>query len=197
MNRWLAGALAAVAALWAPSQAGATIYWEQTYAPDPSGVTNLNFDDWAPIDPAEREVALSLQVIGGEFQYVDWLISGYYHFYTTCCGWDYAASAGSASGDTCGVEYGACASVLGPTRAAIWYWPYAWSPGPDIFDLTFSGEIEVSDASVIGNQPFTLTLMSTPEAPEAPTWAMMLLGFAGLGYAGYRRAKASRATRAA
>src|SRR5271165_2329539 len=172
MRRWLSVPIAALAGLCTAPQAGAAVFWEQTYTPDPSGVTSVDiFDDsgMASVGVVYGEAGLyeaGLQVIGGQFQDVAWFFSGSVDYYDKCCGWEDAFIYGYAQGDLCEMNLGVGESHVGTSLAVIRYWPYASLPSW-MGDARIGGQIYPWSAVVDGTQPFTVEFLSIP---EEPTW---------------------------
>lgn len=174
-------------ALSAGGGAHAAILWEETFAPDPSGLTSVS-----PIAPVLPLQDFYLQVTGGVFDTVHW--ESWSNF--TRLWWD---QVGPDLWILSGNDY--LASNAGVTHTGETVSRFEYVPLPT-FDhcadpatktpgmvtcaqFNRGGGVVFVDARVAGATDFTLTLSDQPfnAIPEPDVWMLMIVGFGALGMA--------------
>ena len=191
MKHVLAAAAAVAALSSAALPARASVIWQETLAPDPSGQTNVNIGVGFPmLAPATKAL---LTVHGGSLADIGWSELANYSIYVW---WELPQYSGNwvLEGDN---TYDLGVETIRTTPDTSWFrydaGGYFTCYGSGFHSPSLCGEVfdngvaGLDGALVNATRPFTLTLYTA--VPEPSAWMMMIAGFGllGLGLRGRRR----------
>jgi hypothetical protein len=181
-------ALIAAAFFCASRPANATIVWQQTFAPDPSGETVVDTSGFPGVDLGDPKTSLILQVMGGDLSGIDWFVSGAFQYEE----WDFFyPSTYILNGDSLNNEivYSVNTDIA---KSVLKYFPAG--DFNECFGSLFHytggycasktvGIAAINDVVIDTQTGFTLTLSqdSSLPVPEPSAWLMLLAGIGGLG----------------